>query len=198
MAEVITKAYMETSGIINQCDIFENVEYIEYVKEIELTMEISKIIFPKVIVLTQACDLQQDFNARRKSEEIYSLSGNPSHDKFLISVIVAPLYNFEDFRLGTHLEQLGLSMEPKGSRNKSLCKNIIANENKRYHYLKFGANVQIAESVIDFKHYFTVNINYLKNIYEERYICSIDSLYRELISQRFSNFLSRIGLPDPE
>ena len=197
MAEVITKVYQETSGVINQCDIFKNVEYIEYVKEIDLTIEVSKIVFPKVIVLTQACDLQQDFNARKRMKEAEgSLKCN--HDKYLISVIVAPIYNFEDFRMGTHLEQLGLIMENKGSRNKSVCKTIIANENKRYHYLKFNDDVTIPESVVDFKHYFTVNILYLESIYEKSYVCSVDSLYRELISQRFSNFLSRIGLPDPE
>lgn len=198
MAEVVTKVYKEARGVINQCDIFENVEYIEYVREIDLTIEISKIMFPKVIVLTQACDLQQDFDARQRIAFPLNPNANPNHDKFLISVIVAPLYNFEDFRLGQHLEQLGLTMENKGGRNKTPCKNIISNENKRYHYLKFDTNIQIAESVIDFKHYFTVNINYLKSIYEKNYLCSVDSLYRELISQRFSNFLSRIGLPDPE
>lgn len=194
MAEVVTKTYQETSSTINQCDIFRNVEFVEYIKEDGAYIEVSKLVFPQVIVLTQACDLQQDFNARKKLEE----TGDGNHDKFLISVIVAPIYNFEDFRQGTHLEQLGLKMEPKGRRNKSLCDNIIKNENKRYHYLNFADDVELVESVIDFKHYFTVTINYLNSIYEKNYVCSIDSLYRELISQRFSNFLARIGLPDPE
>lgn len=102
----------------------------------------------------------------RKWEE--TQQGN--QDKFLISVIVAPIYNFEDFRQGNHLEQLGLLMEPKGRRNKSLCDNIIKNENKRYHYLKFADDVELVESVIDFKHYFTVNVNYLNKTYEEKYV----------------------------
>lgn len=194
MAEVVTKTYLETKNIINQCDIFRDVEFIEYVKEDESSIEVSKIIFPHVIVLTQACDLQQDYNARKKWNE--TKTGN--QDKFLISVIVAPIYNFEDFRQGNHLEQLGLVMEPKGRRSKSLCENIIKNENKRYHYLNFEHDVELVESVIDFKHYFTVTINYLNSIYKEKYVCSVDSLYRELILQRFSNFLARIGLPDPE
>lgn len=192
MAEVITNTYQETTSTINQCDIFRNVEFIEYVKEKDDSIEVSKIVFPQAIVLTQACDLKQDFDARKKLED--TKTGN--NDKFLISVIVAPIYNFEDFRQGTHLEQLGLTMEPKGSRTKSLCENIIKNENKRYHYLNFADNVELVESVIDFKHYFTVTVSYLRSIYEENYVCSICSLYRELILQRFSNFLARIGLPD--
>lgn len=193
MAEVITKTYLENSKIVNQCDIFKNVEFIEYVKEVENVIEVSKIVFPYVIVLTQACDLQQDYNARKKISE--SQTGN--QDKFLISVIVAPIYNFEDFRTGTQLEQLGYKMQDQGRRTKSKCSNIMKNEDKRYHYLNFDDTVEMVESVIDFKHYFSVTVNYLNDIYEDSYICSIDSLYRELISQRFSNFLSRIGLPDP-
>lgn len=194
MAEVITKTYLEKTKVINQCDLFRNVEFIEYIKEEGDAIEVSKIVFPLAIVLTQACDLQQDFNARKKIEE--TQAGN--QDKFLISVIVAPVYNFEEFRQGEHLSQLGLMMEPKGKRTKSLCDNIIKNENKRYHYLNFAENVDIVESIIDFKHYFSVTISYLNSIYDQKYVCSVDSLYRELISQRFSNFLSRIGLPDPE
>lgn len=194
MAEVITKTYMETNNIVNQCDIFRDIEFIEYVKEEDYIIEVSKIVFPLAIVLTQACDLKQDYDARKRINE--TQSGN--HDKFLMSVIVAPIYNFEDFRQGVHLNQLGLEMTAQGKRTKSQCDNIIKNENKRYHYLKFSDEVEIVESVIDFKHYFTVNVNYLNIIYEKSYVCSIDSLYRELISQRFSNFLARIGLPDPE
>ena len=121
-----------------------------------------------------------------------------NQDKYLISVIVAPIYNFEEFRLGEHLQQLGLSMDNKGRRERSKCESIIGNENKRYHYLCFPKDVDLVESVIDFKHYFTVTINYLNSIKQDKYVCSIDSLYRELILQRFSNFLSRIGLPEPE
>ena len=194
MAEVITKTYRETSTIINQCDIFRDVEYLEYAIENEDTIEVSKIHFPYVIVLTQACDLQQDHDAKLKLVE----KGSGNQDKFLISVIVAPIYNFEDFLVGDHLKQLDMKMEAFPGRKKTPTKNIIANENKRYHYLKFDESVPIVESVIDFKHYFTVSINYLTSIYETHYMCSVDSLYRELISQRFSNFLSRIGLPDPD
>lgn len=194
MAEMKIKVYHETSGIINQCDLFKDVEFLEYVQEEGNVITVSKIVFPLAIVLTQACDLQQDHNARKRILELHT--GN--QDKFLISVIVAPVYNFEDLRLGNHLEQLGLTMQAMGGRTKSVCENIIKNENKRYHYLCFPDDVEIVDSVIDFKHYFTVTVNYLNKIYDEQYVCSIDSLFREQISQRFSNFLARIGLPDPE
>ena len=193
MAEVVTKTYRDNSGTINQCDIYRDLEFIEYAKEDGDCIEVSKIIFPLAIVLTQACDLQQDHDARKRVKA----DNHGNQDKFLISVIVAPIYNFEEFRLGTHLDQLGLMMEAKGRRERSQCTNIIKNENKRFHYLNFDKDVEIVESVIDFKHYFTVTVNYLYSIREEKYVCSVESLYRELILQRFANFLSRIGLPEP-
>lgn len=194
MAEVTTKTYIETSGVINQCDIFKDVEYIEYAIEGDESIEVSKIHFPYIIVLTQACDLQQDYNSKIR----ISVEGKGNQDKFLISVIVAPVYNFEDFLKGKHLEQLGMEMQLFPKRSRTQTKNVIENENKRYHYLNFESDVPIVESVIDFKHYFTVSIHYLYSIYKTNYVCSIDSLFREQISQRFANFLSRIGLPDPE
>ena len=39
MAEVLTKTYVESKSVINQCDIFRDIEYIEYVKEDENTIE---------------------------------------------------------------------------------------------------------------------------------------------------------------
>lgn len=189
MSETITKARVIKKSEIQQGDIFKNVEFIEYVVESEESIEVSKIVFPNVIVLTQACDLKQDYDERVNQEK------SDYHDKYLISVIVAPVYNFEDFRMGTHLNQLHMKMQEQGRRTKSKCENIFNNETARYHYLNFESNIQLVESVIDFKHYFTVTVNYLSQIYQENYVCSIEPLYRELISQRFSNYLSRIGLP---
>ena len=191
LAEVITKTYKNEEKQICQCDIFRNIEYIERAEEHEEFIAISKIVFPNVIILTQACDLQQDFWARISNKD----RDEKKHDKYLISVLVAPLYNFEDFRNGEHLLQLKRKMVIQGKIKGTTCSNIMKNENKRYHYLKFD-NDQIADSVIDFKHYFTVDVLYLYNLYEKSYVCSMECLYRELVLQRFANFLSRIGLPD--
>jgi hypothetical protein len=73
---------------------------------------------------------------------------------------------------------------------------IRQNNNPRYHYLEFDTNVvQISPSIIDFKHYFSVNVEYLIAQKQRDFVCQIAPLYRESISQRFTSFLSRIGLP---
>ena len=194
MVEATTKTYINSSKEITQCDIFRDIEFLEYFREEEQIIQASKIVFPLVMVLTQSCDLQQDYNAREKIEK--EEKGN--HDKFLISVIVVPLYNFDDFMQGQHLSQLGYEMTNHGGNSAKARKRFINNENKRYHYLRFPEQTTLVDSIIDFKHYFTVTLENLKEAYDERYVCSVEILYRELILQRFSNFLSRIGLPDPE
>ncbi len=174
---------------IYQGDIFSEVEYIEYVSEKEGIIEISKIIFPLVIVLTQDCDLEQDYKFRWSRSK-----RNHTHDKLLLSVLVAPLYNVEHVYLGEHLSDLKFKMETI-NKNKTPGKYLRNNERPRYHYIEFPSEIPIVPSVIDFKHYFSVNINYLKKIKKTNFVCRVSELYRENISQRFSNYLSRIGLP---
>lgn len=174
---------------IQQGDLFRDIEYIEYLEEKEGIIEGSKIIFPLVIVLTQDCDLEQDYHSRIMGPD------EKNQDKWLISVLVAPLYNVEHVYRGEHLKELGLTMQEIKKSNTAV-NYLKTNQNPRYHYLEFPKTIEIVPSVIDFKHYFSVNINYLFSIKETNFICSVSSLFREQISQRFSSFLSRIGVQE--
>ena len=179
------------SAVVNricQGDIFRDIEYIEYALEKSGTFEISKIIFPFVVVLTQDCDLEQDFNNRTDVEK-------QNQDKHLISVIVAPLYNVEHVYVGEHLSELGLTMQQIPKDKMHAGKFLRDNQLPRYHYLEFDSQIPIPASVIDFKHYFTVNLEMLLKVKSSNHVCKISPLYRESISLRFANFLSRIGLP---
>ncbi len=173
---------------ICQGDIVRDVDCVEYVIEKEGTIEVSRIVFPLVIVLTQDCDLEQDYKNHREIEKKIK-------DKMLISVLVAPLYNAEHVYQGEHLSELNISME--GINKKKTPGNYLrSNDRPRYHYLEFPQTIQLVHSVIDFKHYFSTNANYLTQLKESNYVCTLSALYREDISQRFASFLSRIGLPD--
>lgn len=179
----------DASARIQQGDILSNVEYIESVQIEDGVVKISKIVFPLVIVLTQDCDLTWDYESR-------TVEGK-NQDKYLFSVIVAPLYNYEHFINGEHLSDLGQTMATISRKEtKTDNKNLRQNETPRYHYLEFDDHVPIVNSVIDFKHYFTVSIEQLRKHKESHYICTVSPLFRERISQRFSNYLSRIGLPE--
>jgi hypothetical protein len=174
---------------ICQGDIFKDIEFIEYLLEYEGNIEISKILFPYVIVLTQDCDLEQDFKFR------WGKPKPTSQDKYLLSALVAPLYNIEHVYAGDHLSEIGINMEAINAK-RSPGKYLRNNERPRYHYLEFPPVIPIVPSVIDFKHYFSVNIEYLRNIKKTNFVCQVSELFREEISQRFANFLARIGLPE--
>jgi hypothetical protein len=171
---------------ISQGDIFENIEYIDYALEKEGDIEIAKIIFPYVCVLTQDCDLAQDYNLRQEQKD--------NQDKILISVLVAPMYNYKFVLDGTHLDLLDLKMQKFNGGSKTAINNLVENNNPRYHYLNFSSD--FPELLIDFKHYFTLNRTYLESVKDSNRRFKLKELYRENVSQRFSSFLSRIGLPD--
>jgi len=174
---------------VSQGDIFRDIDYIEHYSEKEGVISISKITFPHVCVLTQDCDLAQDFKFRTSTPQ-------KNQDKFLISVLVAPLYNAEFVYTGEHLSDIGYTMQNFTSGLKRDFEILKMNKNPRYHYLYFGQESAIPPSIIDFKQYFSLNIQYLESIKDTNRVFKLQSLYREDVSHRFSSFLSRIGLPD--
>lgn len=191
------KSSIDYSERVHQGEIYKNIEYIQSVKVEGKDIEIKKIVFPLVIVLTQDCDLEQD-SSYYLSNEIHP----KNDDKKLLSVIVAPLYNEDLFLSGEHLndETLKLTMRKFNKKKKGKLtteyKNLINNETPRYHHIEFQKDIPLVNCIIDFKHYFTVNIQELLKNKRETFICKISELYREDISHRFAFFLSRIGLPN--
>lgn len=181
------------SDRVRQGDIYSKVPYYESYKELKGEFELTIYEFPYVLVLTQDCDLEQNKSARNKEpapkQQVLTVN-----DKHLISVIVVPLYNSEHLFSGTHLAELEINTLTQNSAQKNLIKT---NQNPRYHYIEFNEDIILPNSVIDFKHYYSVSLDWLESSSKNR-ICGINPIFRELISQRFSNYLSRIGLPEPE
>lgn len=145
-------------------------------------------LFPFVVVLTQDCDLQQDADARNAADK-------KDDDKYLQSVLLCPAYQSERMRKGEHLQGLGLVMQSFNSAAWSMLKK---NNNARYHYLEEEAAQQLPDLVLDFKQYFTAPREFFCQRYKSNYVTSLGPLFRELLSQRFANYLSRIGLPELE
>ncbi|MEA3282021.1 MAG: hypothetical protein U9Q68_05595 [Euryarchaeota archaeon] len=136
--------------------------------------------------MTQDCDLEQDY--KNRSEEV-----REKHDKYMQSILVCPAYPAEKFRVGEHLERINYVMENWGGKQ---FKKIKDQKYERFHFLGADSKMQVPELVIDFKHYYTIPRNAIYIILDEHYLVTIRELFRESLSQRFSYFLSRIGLPD--
>lgn len=168
---------------IAQGDIFSNIEIIEDIEVKGNKLIVNKIRFPYVVCLNQECDLENDYNAALNDQK---------KDCRLLHLAIAPAFNFEQFLSGNHW---GGIYDPNNgiNRNKTNGKAIIDNQNPRFHYIKFP-EVDKPELIIDFKHFFTINRNLLYSNLNKR-IYSLDGLFRENLSQRFCNYVSRIGLP---
>ena len=176
---------------INQGDVFSNIIHIENWEEVDNTLEISRVHYPYIVILSQDCDLREDNSVRSTG----------INDRALVSVLAAPLYNLDLFLRGEHLQHLQINARSFNRKNKkgnptTEYKNLTNNEIPRYHTLEFPEEIHLANSVVDFKHYFSLSVQYLIKIKELHFEYPIPFLYRELLCQRFSNYLSRIGLPD--
>lgn len=142
------------------------------------------IELPYSVVMNQDCDLSADHLLSVKSEK----KGYQS----IPSILLCPAYQADQFFLGQHIEDWNI--EATGNR---LSDKIKKNdEQKRFHYLQGDREKGIPELVIDFKHFYTVPRDVLYDKRKVLYVATISELYREELSQRFSNFLARIGLPD--
>jgi hypothetical protein len=172
---------------VQQGEVFRDIYMIGDVTEEHRILKVGRISFPYVMILTQECDLEEHFRLCSTNSKEANL------DKLLLSVLVAPLYNADHLRNGKHLSELDINVERINSERWG---PVVKNMMPRFHYLEFPETAELVPLVIDFKHYFSVNLEYLKRVREERYITTVAELFRERISQRFANYLSRIGLPD--
>ena len=175
---------------INQGDIFKNITHIESWEECDNELKISRIHYPYIVILSQDCDLREDASVRSKKK----------NDKALVSVLVAPLYNFDQFLCGEHLQDLEIEARKINKENKkgeptTEFKTLTQNEIPRYHVIELPPETQLVKSVVDFKHYFSISIEYLQKIRSKNFEYPLPFLYRERLCQRFANYLSRIGLP---
>lgn len=175
---------VKSENRICQGDILEDFQhkFLYYQNE---EKAIISITLPYAIVLSQDCDLEQDYNQRQDN-------ASSTNDKFMQSILVCPAYIAESFKRGEHLKNMGLIMNTWG-RDK--WKDIKSNQNQRFHYFPNDPANNMPEIVVDFKQYYTIPRDDIYPLHKEKYKISIAPLFREDISLRFATYLARIGLP---
>lgn len=173
------------SARLHQGDIFRDISH----NVIDTNGAVFSISIPYAVILTQDCDLDQgrDYLGDLPVEPVES-------NQFIANLIMVPMFPAEHLREGTHLEDLYLVTQKR--INSDRWKHVCNNNNLRYHFFKGDITFQLPDLAIDFKHYFTVQARMLVNLYENHYLASINEIFREHLSQRFCNYLSRIALPD--
>lgn len=179
---------IKTLDRVCQGNIYRDLSYIvESTKEDEF----SRYIEDFAIVVSQDCDLKRDCKNRIECQE---MTGK-NHDKYLKNILFCPLYKYESFIKGEHLNRIKRSMRCFKSGEHDRLKT---NQEFRFHYLEKCLDFQIPELIADFKHFFSINreIFYSKYHNPSHYLCSLSNLFREDISNRFTNYLARIALPE--
>lgn len=152
------------------------------------SVHVHELNYSRVVVLSQSCDIEWNKKSR--------VSKNGKHDKILLTVLVAPLFDSVKATEGKHLNGFSMNMQAITRRVKDRARKY---DIARHHILNTnmfnnkGINIGFDEGIIDFKHFFTIPVNSLT---EDKYVDSIKLFHREKLSQRFSSFLSRIGIPE--
>jgi hypothetical protein len=139
---------------------------------------------PFAVIITQDCDLEQDFKVRQKNE---------TSDKLLPSILFCEVAKAE--------EMLGRVRQHGGSR---AWNRIRMNKDERYHFLQQiepaddALGKGLPEMAIDFKRYFTIPSDELYGrlaLGEAQRRCVLQSPYVQHLSSRFAYYLSRVALP---
>ncbi len=170
---------------LRQTEILSNLVQFSLVTEsIGKDPEIDFITHPFAVLITQDCDLEQDFVVRQQSKE---------NNKLLPRLLFCEAVSAEElfFRV---------------AENKKDWRrlNIPNNKNERFHFLQQVDKESDAEKAglpeigIDFKRCFTMPTEEVYRrieIGEAKRRCYLNSPYKEHLSKRFAYFLSRIALP---
>lgn len=151
--------------------------------------EVVEYYFPFIIILSQDCDLQYGLLVSS------DLSHGPiTSTQYLHNIIFVPAFPVDAVKSGEHLLSLFNIIQDK--LDSKQFKLIKKNRNERYHYLINDLDLQIPELLIDFKAYYTLSQEYFSAKHKPSYVATINELFRERLSQRFSNYINRIGVPE--
>lgn len=175
-------------------DIFRNV----VIKKINIisneSYNVDTYEFPYAILLSQSCDLLWDYTTRTKVAE----GTKDDYNNALMSLLLFPMHNFDLFVQGKHMKLFGWKMNKQDRNPKKYSSwSLLKNQDPRYHYFDFDRSTSLVPSVIDFKHWFSLDSETVRGMFAAGcYVGTLQTLYRERVLQRYANYLSRIGLPD--
>ena len=166
--------------LIEQGDIYKKIKLFRNIVVGDEDINVDEVEFEYVVVLSQTCDL----------ERIYDSDPNS-----VLSVLVAPLFLFEEYINGTYLDFVNIHKQPI-KKDKAL-KSFRSGEKPRFFLLEFDDETKITNDlldsfIVDFKYFFTADMS---QFLKENYVSSVAQFHREALSHNFASYLSRIGIP---
>lgn len=189
----------ENCCALRRGEILSNViEYLVNFDELDANgnPELKRQLHPFSVVLTQDCDLEQDFKERVKAND-EGREFSPYSSRCLPSILIGHAVEATELKFGK-LD----GREHIGTKEWDLIKK---NNNLRYHFIAEIpqshdlANKSVPELVIDFKRYSALPTELLYqqlesgSCFRRSVLCSP---YAEHLAQRFTAHLARVALPE--
>lgn len=184
--DVVIYVASPPTGELRQGEIISNLVQARLdITTVDATSEpkVERITHPYAIIVSQDCDLFQDYRARN--------GGAAKPDKLLPSILFCEV-DTADALIGTTI---------RSAREREL---FGKNKVERFHFLQKVApdadalREGLPELGIDFKRYFSIPTDevYKRLEFEARRRCFMNSPYFEHLSDRFSYFQQRVALPE--
>lgn len=182
----------DIADAICQGDIFKNVRFNYIDAEDNSNVDIIEYEFPLAIVISQACDVIG------MDKIMADQGGKPT--KFMPAILMCPIYDKNIVKTGDHLSEVfsGLELDLTGENvyQKDDFKIAERDWHYRFHALEIALNGKtiLNNAIVDFKHYFTVPISYLRRHTENR-MYHMEDLFSEQLTLKFATYLSRVAIP---
>ena len=140
-----------------------------------------------LVVISHDCDLDQYDNIVQGKYQ----------NAFLPHILLLPAFSENYYRDGiVYKDMYNVEQEPKP---KKLLDKIKDNKEDRYFSLRECKSLGIDNTyIIDFKSYITIPYTSIVEQYKQTYKATINSIFRENLSRKFTTYLSRIALPEIE
>jgi hypothetical protein len=154
-------------------------------------LAIEEKLHPHAIILTQDCDLDWDYKARREQG-----------DENKLQLKTVPSIMFCELLPEDVLRQ---NLRNAGVRASKLWDRVVQNRDERYHWIPRvdaaddRAGEGLSPLVADFKRTFTIPTDeaYIRLQLGTRRRTTIEVPYLLHLSHRFGFYMSRVALPDP-
>ena len=151
-------------------------------------------LFPFITVLSQDCDLSQDYDC-------FIDQSKQDKGQILEHILICPCFFENDVLSGTYISR----QTPDWRKENRSCsviggewkRRLKGNADARFYYIEEYKQdgISLPAMVMDFKFFLTVPRDLLYASYSESYVCSLSEIFREGLSQKFANYISRIWLP---
>lgn len=143
----------------------------------EELVQLREILKLDVVVMTQACDIEQG-----KVDEI----------------VVCPIYTLEEFKTAWQIEMQAKAQNPSDKAWRNYCQDIQGGFLWNYSMLNSGdvAGVTTTHRIVDFHDIYTLPLKFLQGVAGQRgNRLRLKPPYREHLSQAFARYFMRVGLP---